>query len=66
MTIKNKFDLEDEVYLKTDPEQLMRMVTGIYVKPGNVIVYELSHIGSTSDHYDFEITKEVNELTKVK
>lgn len=47
----------DLVYLKTDPEQLDRLVTGYIVRP-NDILYELSHDSKASNHYHFEITIE--------
>lgn len=55
MTIKNKFDIEDEVILKTDPEGLKRLVTGINIKPGNNLVYEVQLETYTSFHYEFEL-----------
>jgi hypothetical protein len=66
MTIKNKYELEEQVYLRTDPDQSVRLVTGIFVKPGNVLLYELSCGDETSDHYDFEISKEEDTVLKTK
>ena|SRR5690606_12979951 len=51
------FDIGDSVYLKTDPEQLERLVTGISVRQ-NGITYAISHLTNETWHYDFEITKE--------
>lgn len=51
------FDIGDSVYLKTDPEQSERLVTGISVRQ-NGITYAISHLTNESWHYDFEITKE--------
>ena len=57
MVINNKFNLEDYVYLKTDPEQLERMVTKIDITKGD-IMYQLCSGLNYSTHYEFEITEE--------
>lgn len=51
------FDIGDSVYLKTDPEQAERLVTGINIRQ-NGISYALSHLTNESYHYNFEISKE--------
>jgi hypothetical protein len=51
------FDIGDSVYLKTDPEQAERLVTGISVRQ-NGITYAISHLTNETWHYDFEITKD--------
>lgn len=56
--------LGQTVYLKTDREQLPRFVTAIIKRPG-VVIYELSHETSCSNHFDFEITHERNQLTEI-
>jgi len=61
MLIDNKFNIGDEVYLKTDSDQSCRLVTGLTVRATS-ISYELSCGTSASDHYDFEITSEVDVL----
>jgi len=63
MIIDNKFNITDKVYLKTDPDQLERIVTRLMVSPSNVS-YELTSGTNTSWHYDFEITEDVNVLIK--
>lgn len=55
MQINNKFDIGDTVYLKTDPEQLPRIVTAIEITP-NEITYRLMQGENNSYHYGFEIT----------
>jgi hypothetical protein len=57
MTPAYKFNLKETVYLKTDPDQLPRIVTGILIRPSHVVYYLISGIEETG-HYDFEITKE--------
>lgn len=66
MVVDNKYYFGDEVYLKTDPEQMLRMVTSFACHPNGQIIYTLSCGTTTSDHYDFEISPEVNKLIKVK
>lgn len=53
----NKYSIEEIVYLKTDPEQLPRMVTCIELRK-NSVSYQLSCGTQVSYHYDFEISKE--------
>jgi len=69
MNMKSKFELGDIVYLKTDQEQLSRVVTCVQFSGGSinssVVSYELSQGSSSSEHYDSEITKQINELVKL-
>lgn len=60
-----KFELGDMVYLVTDRDQYQRIVTGIIFRP-NCISYELSCGDETREHYDIEMSNEVNELIKCK
>lgn len=60
--MKFKFNIEDIVYLKTDIDQHERMVTGIFIRPGEKITYELSLGEFSSDHYEIEISREKNIL----
>lgn len=57
-----KFNIGQIVYLKTDKEQLPRIVTCIILKPENVINYGLTSIGDETWHYGFEIEEEKNVL----
>jgi hypothetical protein len=59
--IENKFDLGQEVYLKTDREQVKRLVIGICLRP-NGIIYELACGPATSWHYDLEMAEQVDVL----
>lgn len=58
MVIDNKFDIGQIVYLKTDEDQLPRIITGLTIRGNNVLVYCLSSGTSESWHYDFEISEE--------
>jgi hypothetical protein len=61
MLIENQFDIGQEVYLKTDKDQLVRLVTSIQIRTGSLL-YELSCGSSSSWHYEFEITVQANVL----
>lgn len=57
MTISNEHDLGDIVYLRTDPDQNILVVTAIAVTPGGLL-YKLAIGTSESWHYGIEISKE--------
>lgn len=55
-SIVEVFNEKDEVYLKTDPEQLKRIITGIYI--GNeTVIYYVSAGTEISKHYSYELSK---------
>jgi hypothetical protein len=56
MTIDNKFNLGQEVYLTHDQDQCKRIVTAIHVMP-NEIQYQLTSGSTSSYHYGFEISE---------
>lgn len=62
MVIDNKYGFGQEVYLKTDTDQKLRLITGILVRPNGCISYELSCGVDTRWHYDFEVTTERDVL----
>lgn len=57
MEIDNKFNIEETVYLITDPEQMLHIVTGIIIRPYG-LMYEVSYSGGSMDYYGFELSKE--------
>lgn len=64
VTLKRiKFLVGTEVYLRTDPKQHKRIVTGVIVKPGGY-EYEVKYsVYEPTLHYDIEISEERdNEL----
>lgn len=61
MLIDNQFEIGDVVYLKTDKEQSPRIVYCIKVLKDGYL-YDLACGTTTSSHYDFELSKEVNVL----
>lgn len=61
MVIDNKFEIGDEVYLKTDIEQYCRIIIGMNISKVD-ISYTLSCGIVESTHYDFEISTEKDVL----
>ena len=56
MTHTTTYSFGQIVYLKTDPEQMPRMVVSIWLRPsGNM--YELGQGAGSSDHYEIEISQ---------
>lgn len=64
IVIDNKYNIGDTVYLKTDPEQLPRIVF-CFVVYRQEIIYKLATGIVNSDHYDFEISDTKNILVDV-
>lgn len=65
MIISTETNLTDIVYLKTDSDRNTRLVTGIWVMgiPGHLTVkYELTCGDRSSWHFDYEFTKDKNEI----
>ena len=61
MVIDNKFEIGDFVYIKTDTDQSVRVVTGIMFRPFGC-VFELTLCDETSFHYDFELSTDRNTI----
>lgn len=61
MIIDNKFDLKQIVYLKTDKDQLPRIVVRIQIGLMGLL-YCLNQGTLESWHYDFEMTEEKDLL----
>lgn len=61
MVVDDKYPIGSVVYLSTDPEQHQRLVTGIMIRSGSYVQYELS-IGDQVPcmAVEIEITKEKN------
>jgi len=57
-----KHRIGDMVYLKTDQEQLERLVIGINIRPHNTAIYLLCLGSIETFHYDIEITTDKNVL----
>lgn len=55
---KVKFLVGTEVYLRTDPKQHKRIVTGVIIKPGGY-EYEVKYsVYEPTLHYDIELSEE--------
>jgi len=59
MVINNVFEIGEIVYLKTDKDQLERMVTGIMITPAGV-QYRIGCASADSWQYEIECSKEKN------
>lgn len=64
MMLQSKYDIGQEVYLKTDADQKKRMVTGILIR-GNNVQYDLACGSSSSWHFEFEVSPEKDMVTAV-
>ena len=62
MVVNNEFDFGDFVYLKTDKEQYVRMITCILHYKSGELMYKVSCGTSHSEHYGYELSKEINVL----
>lgn len=62
--MNTKYNIGDIVFLKTDKEQIPRMITGILIRPYGNIFY-LSKGDYETTHYDIEFTSDINELIKL-
>lgn len=58
VTFSTDFELATIVYLKTDRDQLPRLVVGHYVDISNTIMVELKSGTIVSTHQEFEISKD--------
>lgn len=65
MLIETDFELRQIVYLKTDEEQLPRMVTSVEVACDMSVMYHLACGTQVSTHFGFEISPTQNELIKL-
>lgn len=55
--INNVYDIEDIIYLKTDAEQLSRIVFA-YIVTKDSVLYRCNCGTQVSDHYAFEMSYE--------
>lgn len=64
MPISLKTDLEfgDIFYIKTDVDQCPGVLVGIVYLPGKVLKFRLSYEGDIFEVYDFETSKERDDL----
>lgn len=65
MLIKTPYDIGEIVYVKNDPDQFERIITGMTVRANNLVSYELSLLAQETHHYDFEISREPDQMKKL-
>lgn len=61
MRIDNKFNIGDHVYIITDIEQQVGVITSIMVTQGD-LVYFVSRDNITDRFYDFELSLEKDKM----
>lgn len=66
LTIDNKFDFGDTVYLETDINQYPRKVIAMEIFAEGEVLYKLMAGTSASYHYHFEISKEKDTALKIE
>ena len=59
MMISTQYEFGDIVFLKTDIDQLERLITEITISEGNTLVFTLSCGTLNTKHFEFEFSKEV-------
>jgi hypothetical protein len=59
---KSKYNFGDVVYLKTDPDQLPRMISDIKFSPDCHTIYFLACGTICTEHYELEISESKNKL----
>lgn len=62
--LNNQFDLGEMVYIKTDPEQLPRIITAIMTRVDGGLSYQLSQGEIYSFQYEVEISRDINVALK--
>lgn len=66
MKINNRFEIAQEVFIKTDTGQQKKIVIAIVVLPGDQLKYMLSGCDSwDKGYYDFELSDEADVMTKI-
>jgi hypothetical protein len=61
MRIENKFNIGDHVYIITDTQQDLGIITSIMITQGDLI-YFVSRDNAIDRFYDFELSLEKNQL----
>ena len=61
MRIDNKFNIGDHVYIITDPDQMMGIITAIILSSKDII-YQVSRDSVTERFFDFELSYDKDQL----
>ena len=64
-TIELEYPIGMPIFLRTDTEQLQRIITGVIVRE-NGLMYIVVFADIESHHYGFELQTEENVLTRIK
>jgi hypothetical protein len=59
-------DIGDIVYLRTDPDKYERLIVSFKVEPSGMVLYELACGDRKSNHYEFEIQREIQGRSKIE
>ena len=65
MTLTFPYKIGEVVYLRTDPEQLERIITSITIRQGSVLYGVTLSDEKESWHSDFELSKNKNILKAI-
>lgn len=65
MNIKTKYNIGDNVYIKTDKEQNPKIIISITVYTDDYYLYQLNSIDDCANYREFEISYEKDELLKL-
>lgn len=60
MEIKTRYDLGESVFLRTDTEQLERIIVCIKIVTGGSILYTLCQGTNETLHYEVELSRQKN------
>ena len=63
LTYEALFEIGDTVYIKTDPDQKARMVTGHKIRK-TALIYLVSFISTEDEYADFELTGEEDKVKR--
>jgi len=58
ITINNKYQIGEIVWLKTDREQLQRLIIGVEIYPDKSYMYKLGCGQEAGYHFELEIARE--------
>jgi len=59
MTINNKFNIGDTVWLTTDEDQKQRVITGIMIRK-TMLIYQVTCCTDETGHYEYELSATKN------
>lgn len=63
--LDHKFNIGETVYIRTDPYQLPHVITYMIIYKNGEPNYGCKSNKDVTNHYDFEISREVDESIKI-